>query len=74
MTFEQPNGRARVMHQVADRIINGARLTLSFQTESEARRGLEALHEVAVLRRIGIVVEPLGGLTVEVRLVEQRVA
>jgi hypothetical protein len=74
MTFEQPNSRARVMHQVVDRLINGARLTLSFQTEPEARRVLEALHEVATVRLIGIVVEPLGDLTVEVRLVEQRVA
>jgi hypothetical protein len=74
MMFQQPNSRARAMHQVVDRLITGARVTLSFQTESEARQGLDALHEVALSRRVGIVVEPRGDRQVEIYLVEQQAA
>jgi hypothetical protein len=74
MKFQQPNSRARAMHQVVDQLISGARVTLTFQTESEARYGLEALHEVATLRRVGVRVEPTGPRTVEVRLVEPQAA
>lgn len=74
MKFQQPNSRARAMHQVVNQLISGASVTLTFQTESEAFSGLEALHEVAIQRPVGIVVEPIGNRKVEVRLVEARVA
>lgn len=74
MRFTQPNSRARAMHQVVNHLISGASVTLTFQTESEALSGLEALHEVATQRRVGIVVESIGGRKVEVRLVEARMA
>lgn len=74
MRFQQPNSRARAMHQVVNQLTLGNGVTLTFQTASEARYGLEALHEVATARRVGIVVESVGHRTVEVRLAKAKAA
>ena len=74
MQFTQPNSRARAMHQVVDQLLSGARISLTFQTESEAVQGLTALHDVATSRRVGILVESTGRRTVAVRLVESEAA
>lgn len=74
MRFTQPNNLSRVMSQILDQLGPGLVLTLEFATAEEARRGLEALNEIAHQRHLGVVATPVREHIIELRLAQPTAA